>query len=722
MPTSARRAPQLSGRHSLTDQFENVGVSRRSGSPSDALLNVRGAIKCKHSEAPARNFEQTNSSKSHKRAASAPDISRLIDLEASQDPYAEVPSPSEVMVVAKQFNLQNLGRASHASLGMISTSSDAFAARAVPTEDDDGVQALPAPRHVRDSSPSTPHFHHDQKIVRQSSSLGEDEGETPVCMFVDDCDTGSQLRKAISHLFGRNKTCTLKIPKMVWVYYCRKHYQRVRYRNARTYPVTQMELVEAQIERLKAWSDENQARGKGAYIKSWTLSLRKREEKRLRGSKRAAEDEDDAAAAAAAAGPGPSSHIPSWILDELGAGFDTARMFSIADRLRQEIESGTLSQVPEIEFLPDIVDDDGERDSGKPARHRWQNGAAGAAKTPKRKAHEFAAATGRGAAPYQQAAVPWASHHGSDEVAGEPSPSGKRPRTARAATFPQHQPSPDLGGASAYIDGLPLHAYMAPGPCCGPSDPSGGPGGAHHGPPRALNVVPRMQPLEHHSLTVHPHHEPAAGRGEAFPNVDGAAGHARTASHQGAREAGSGPGAYAHHQVSGYSHQQQHLQQNHQQQQPPPLPASRNSLPSIATQMQSGRVSGYSHVDAPPYGQGPPRLTHHRSASAYTPGSRLLSSTHGRPSASASAVPAADPRLPRQAATTRGGHALLPPPRDDAQHHRGPAYGEDARRRGQHDDGRQRCGPGWCTHLPRHYEHGVVPGGPDGAGGNPRAW
>ena len=55
MPTSARRAPQLSGRHSLTDQFENVGVSRRSGSPSDALLNVRGAIKCKHSEAPARS-------------------------------------------------------------------------------------------------------------------------------------------------------------------------------------------------------------------------------------------------------------------------------------------------------------------------------------------------------------------------------------------------------------------------------------------------------------------------------------------------------------------------------------------------------------------------------------------------------------------------------------------------------------------------------------------
>lgn len=38
------------------------------------------------------------------------------------------------------------------------------------------------------------------------------------CMFVNDCQTGSQLRKAISHLFGRNKACTLRIPKQVWVY------------------------------------------------------------------------------------------------------------------------------------------------------------------------------------------------------------------------------------------------------------------------------------------------------------------------------------------------------------------------------------------------------------------------------------------------------------------------------------------------------------------------
>lgn len=122
-------------------------------------------------------------------------------------------------------------------------------------------------------------------------------------MFVANCDTGSQLRKAISHLFGRNKSCTLKIPKEVWVYYYRKHYQRIRYHNARTYPSNQMELVKVQIRRLQAWSESNKAKGSGPYIKQWMLSLRMREQNRLESGKGAADEggDDDHAAAPGAA-------------------------------------------------------------------------------------------------------------------------------------------------------------------------------------------------------------------------------------------------------------------------------------------------------------------------------------------------------------------------------------------------------------------------------------
>ncbi|PTB38866.1 hypothetical protein M441DRAFT_240427 [Trichoderma asperellum CBS 433.97] len=178
--------------------------------------------------------------------------------------------------------------------------------------------------------------------------------EEPRCMFVDDCQTGSQLRKAISHLFGRNKACTLRIPKHVWVYYCRKHYQRIRYRNAKTYPLNQMHLVKMQITRLQKWSETNRRQGSGPYIRLWTLTLRKREQNRLDKEGGPVDEGDDDTLEAQ-----NSSAAPEWVIQRLGTGYTTEQMLEVAERLHQEIEDGILGQVPEIEFLPDIVESDG---------------------------------------------------------------------------------------------------------------------------------------------------------------------------------------------------------------------------------------------------------------------------------------------------------------------------------------------------------------------------
>ncbi|KAL7936626.1 hypothetical protein V8C35DRAFT_320907 [Trichoderma chlorosporum] len=190
--------------------------------------------------------------------------------------------------------------------------------------------------------------------------------EEPRCMFVDDCQTGSQLRKAISHLFGRNKACTLRIPKQVWVYYCRKHYQRVRYRNAKTYPLNQMYLVKMQINRLQRWSDENQRQGAGPYIKLWTLALRKREQSRLDKEGGAVEEGDDESLEAP-----NNSAAPDWIIQRLGSGYTTEQILEVADRLYREIENGALGQVPEVEFLPDITEPD-TGDMMRPVKTRKQ--------------------------------------------------------------------------------------------------------------------------------------------------------------------------------------------------------------------------------------------------------------------------------------------------------------------------------------------------------------
>lgn len=209
--------------------------------------------------------------------------------------------------------------------------------------------------HVHDQITSiTPLAQLASDMVGEASlypSMASLDGE-PRCMFVDNCQTGSQLRKAISHLFGRNKACTLRIPKQVWVYYCRKHYQRIRYRNAKTYPLNQMYLVKMQINRLQRWSDENQRRGVGPYIKMWTLALRKREQNRLDKETGASNEGGDDNAPETTTG----SAAPDWIIERLGSEYTTKDMLAVADQLYAEIENGLLGQVPEVEFLPDITE------------------------------------------------------------------------------------------------------------------------------------------------------------------------------------------------------------------------------------------------------------------------------------------------------------------------------------------------------------------------------
>ncbi|RYP74786.1 hypothetical protein DL769_003933 [Monosporascus sp. CRB-8-3] len=184
-------------------------------------------------------------------------------------------------------------------------------------------------------------------------------GEDIKCMYVDPCTTGSQLRKAISHIFGRNKLCTRKIPPHVWVHYCRKHYQRCRYRNAQNYARTQCELVQEQIHRIQAWSDENKRSGRGSIVNSWSLCMRKREQNRMKQKKRRApnvggeapdadEDEDRAVLNGTA--------VPDWLQAKTGDGYSTAQIEEIVVRLTEEMGRDKLTQIPDIEILPNISD------------------------------------------------------------------------------------------------------------------------------------------------------------------------------------------------------------------------------------------------------------------------------------------------------------------------------------------------------------------------------
>ncbi|KAI1389819.1 uncharacterized protein F4822DRAFT_428159 [Hypoxylon trugodes] len=188
-------------------------------------------------------------------------------------------------------------------------------------------------------------------------------GQTPqddgvFCMYKTNCDTGSQLRKAISHIFGRNKTCTRNIPSHVWVHFCRKHYQRSRYRNAQEWARIQCDLVQKQIHRVQEWSDKNKQDGLPGIVQEWSLSMRKREQNRVQektGRKRtyrndSDDDDDDIPDSATLNG----TAVPDWLRSKCGDGYSTTEIEEIVARLKQEMVETNMTQIPDIEILPNI--------------------------------------------------------------------------------------------------------------------------------------------------------------------------------------------------------------------------------------------------------------------------------------------------------------------------------------------------------------------------------
>ena len=194
------------------------------------------------------------------------------------------------------------------------------------------------------------------------------------CMFVDNCDTDAPLRKAISHIFGRNKLCTRLIPPAVWVHWCRKHYQRCRYRNPAEYATRQADMVSVQIDRVQMWSDENKSRKLPGIVLSWVSQPRKREAQRLSeqdGDENVAQQignqGDDQAIANGTA-------IPNWLLQQCEKEFTTTQVQDVVRRIQTEMQAGYLQQIPDIEILPNISTEGGNTTKPKSTLKRKMGG------------------------------------------------------------------------------------------------------------------------------------------------------------------------------------------------------------------------------------------------------------------------------------------------------------------------------------------------------------
>lgn len=195
--------------------------------------------------------------------------------------------------------------------------------------------------------------------------------QSPKCSYCASCTTGSPLRKVVSHIFGRNKLSTRQIPKNVWVYYCRKHYQRSRYRNPRGFARQQVLLVKRQCERLELWGG----------VKDWVIKVRRREELRMNreGGENGEELEDEEEAEDHIAGDedtelgdgGPTSGESSrrnstatprrrsstggnnWIMRHTGTEKTINDVYKLLERIEVEVQENG-GKFPDVELLPNV--------------------------------------------------------------------------------------------------------------------------------------------------------------------------------------------------------------------------------------------------------------------------------------------------------------------------------------------------------------------------------
>lgn len=180
-----------------------------------------------------------------------------------------------------------------------------------------------------------------KRDARASNETGIDhevDSSAPKCS-VDKCDLEAPLRRIVSHYFGRNKKETRAIPDSVWIFYCRQHYQRNKYRQrTHKYAETQMQLVRQTVENLEIW---------GGVI-DFSINLRKRAALEVGGKSKSG-------ATSASSSPPTTSSVANsnWLVEFTGSHKSFGEVYDVIQRVETR---SLMNQCPaaEFELVPNI--------------------------------------------------------------------------------------------------------------------------------------------------------------------------------------------------------------------------------------------------------------------------------------------------------------------------------------------------------------------------------
>lgn len=174
--------------------------------------------------------------------------------------------------------------------------------------------------------------------------------QTSRCQFMRLCNTDSNdYRKVVSHLFGRNKKCTTQIPEECWIEYCRKHYQRTKYRTTKderkNWVGVQLDILCRQLTRLERWGE----------VRSWEIAIRKKERDVLKR-------EDDRMVQIRSSGGAVNQTTSNQVhkckerrfLGHCGPNKTYDDIRTLINFVKREVQRGIFEDMPGLELLPDI--------------------------------------------------------------------------------------------------------------------------------------------------------------------------------------------------------------------------------------------------------------------------------------------------------------------------------------------------------------------------------
>lgn len=175
--------------------------------------------------------------------------------------------------------------------------------------------------------------HAKRRVINRDKDQGkphEPKTDVKLCEFSSPCrmnpsPDGMHWRKVVSHIFGRNKASTKLFPDAVWVHYCRKHYQRARYR-ADQWPFTQCDLIVESLYRMEQWNG----------VLSFELTLRRREQDRDTGQMPSRNPALTRYLQSGRRHPtAVTAPVPDWLRNELGKNKSFNDIRRIVERVRE---------------------------------------------------------------------------------------------------------------------------------------------------------------------------------------------------------------------------------------------------------------------------------------------------------------------------------------------------------------------------------------------------